>query len=129
MAKSKVVIVYSPYQARRRAVIVPDANDPPDWDEVHVPAHIARETAPGERAVTIPIGLYHLIGPDAALQQILGRPPQSSRHAVVDPGGKVVSFIHVDSAIFPVVFRDGHTIKPDPNGRAKVGDLVHRMIL
>ena len=112
---SKVVIVYSPGQALRRTVIIPD-------DDSQVPIHVAN-VVPGEAVVVVSLGLYRLIGPDACLEQVLGRKKQSDRCAVVDGRGVVIGLMPMDPAI------DRHhplgTLYADPEGKAVVGTGYH----
>jgi hypothetical protein len=122
MSRSLVVIGYSPAQARRRSVAVPD-------DDSEVPGLVALFRKMGEATVVVSLGLYRLIGPDAALQQVLGRAPVKDRCALVDAGGVVRGFVGADPGIDRLpVHIDGHphTLRYDPDGTLQVGQGVHR---
>jgi hypothetical protein len=117
MAQSQVVIVYSPGQALRRTVVIPD-------DDSQVPIH-TQNLQPGEAAVVVSLGLYRLVGPDAALASVLGRTAISDRCALADATGKVIGLIRADPAIdrrHPL-----GTLYHDPGAKAKVGGGVHNL--
>lgn len=114
---TKVVIVYSPGQALRRTVIIPD-------DDRQVPLHV-RNVAPGEAVLVGSLGLYRLIGPDEMLRRVLGRKSVSDRCAVVDARGVVIGHIGADPAI-DRNYRHG-TLHHDPEGRTVVGQGYHHL--
>lgn len=111
MPASQVLIGYSPTLGARRTVVVPDT-------DAQVPGLAAWLKGTGEAVLLAPYGDYLLYGPDALLARYLGRQPQSDRCAVVSAAGVVVALVHADPAL------DTHpagTLRPDPHGRAAVG--------
>jgi len=116
LAQTKVVIVYSPDQCRRRVAYVPD-------DDAEVPgllAHVANFDSRlglmvGDR------GDYHRLGLDEMLKRFTGRPPSSDRCIVKGADGTVAAVIHGDPTL------DTHPlgqILHDITGNARVGQMV-----
>jgi hypothetical protein len=110
MARTQVVIVYSPNQGIRRTTIIPD-------DDSQIPVH-TKNIAPGEAVMVGTLSDYRRMGPDAMLARFLGRKPTTDTCAVINAAGIVVHVIRADPAI------DRHTagrLHRDTNGKAVVG--------
>lgn len=114
MPASKVVIVYSPGQALRRVVTIPD-------DDSQVPALVANVSR-GERVLVTSLGLYRLIGPDAILERVTGRKRTSDYCAVVDGRGVVIGHLCADPAIDRL---RGATLYHDPDRLTVHGQGIH----
>ncbi len=90
MPATKVGIIYSIAQRRRRVVIVPD-------DDAQLNSIIVRT---GEKFITQGMLAYRAVGPDLAVRQDAGGFPRSDRCAVVnDALQRVVRHIHADDNI------------------------------
>lgn len=110
MARTQVVIVYSPGQGRVRTVVIPD-------DDSQVVVH-TRNLMPGEAVLVGTLADYQKYGPDAMLARFLGRQPTTDRCAVVNSAGFVVGIVRADPAI------DWHPagrLHRDPQLKAVVG--------
>ena len=77
MPQTQIVIVYSPNQNKRRAVITPD-------DDSQVPIHTAN-IVKGEAVLVGSLSDYQQIGPDAMLAAFTGQQPTSDRCIVISP--------------------------------------------
>lgn len=119
MAKTKVVIVYSPGQALRRTVIIPS-------DDAQVPMHTAN-LAPGEAVMVGSLWDYRAMGPDMMLFRHVWRSPATDRCAIINPAGYVVAVSRMDPAIdrLPPL----HRFHRDPKGVAVVGRLAKNLPL
>lgn len=118
MPRTKVVIVYSPGQARRRTVILPD-------DDSQVPVH-TRNIAPGEAVLVGTLTDYRRYGPDVMLERYTGRKAQADRCAVINHAGYVVGIIQAD----PVIDRHpAGRLHRDPAGVAVVGHSCKNLSL
>ena len=109
MAQTKVVIVYSPNQNLRRAVIKPD-------DDSQIPIHTAN-IAKGEAVLVGSLSDYQTIGPDAMLAAHTGKQPTSDR-CIVHGNGQVMAVVRGDPLI------DTHplgTVALDTTGQAYAG--------
>lgn len=103
---TKVGILYSLAQRRRRALVIPDRDD-----------QLPLTPRPGEGYVEQSIEDYLALGPDHAVEQVAGGAPLPDRCALVDAGGIVRGGVQGDPAIDSV---------PDrvmvPHARAQTGD-------
>lgn len=109
MPATKVIIIYSPNQNRRRTVIIPD-------DDSQIPIHTAN-IVKGEAVLVGDISDYRSIGPDAMLVAHTGKQPSSDR-CIVHSNGKVVACVLGDPLI------DTHpagALTIDNTGKATVG--------
>lgn len=109
MAQTKVVIVYSPNQNKRRTVIIPD-------DDSHISIHTAN-IVKGEAVMVGNLSDYQFIGPDALLANFIGQQPTSDR-CIVYANGQVQAVVLGDPSI------DKHplgTLAIDTTGQAYVG--------
>lgn len=91
MAQTKVIIIYSANQNRRRTVIKPH-------DDSHV-YHHALNIAPGERVLIGTLADYDSIGPDVMLEKHTGQKASSDRCVVVDADGNVTHGLKADPLI------------------------------
>lgn len=114
MPASHVLIGYSPALGRLRTCVVPD-------DDAQLPGLAVWLRGMGEAVLACPRGDYLQYGPDALLARHLGRQPQPDRCAVVNASGVVVALVHADPALD--THPDGF-LRPDPHGRAVVGQLA-----
>lgn len=121
MSKSLVVISYSPSLLSRREVVVPDATDPPNWDQNNLPGHVARLRALGEGVLIGTLADYHSIGPDAMLARQFSLPAVSDRCLVVNGFGTVIAVQRADPKM------DQHKLGRmvhDPQGLAVDGSSI-----
>lgn len=106
MTATKVGILFSVSQRRRRAVILPDSDD-----------QLPLTPRPGEGYVEQSLADFHTLGPDHAVEQAAGGPPLPDRCAVVASNGEVVGALAGDPAIDGV---PGHSLVP--HAQARRGD-------
>lgn len=91
MPQTKVIIVYSPSQNKRRTVIIPD-------DDSQVNIH-ATNIAKGEAVFIGSLLDYQTIGPDAMLIAHTNQQASSDRYAIIDGVGNVVLMALLDPLI------------------------------
>jgi hypothetical protein len=113
MSKTQIIIVYSPTQALRRTVIIPD-------DDSQVSMH-TKNIQPGECVVVGLLSDYRLYGPDAMLSRYLNRQATTDRCAVIDHTGTVVGIVNADPAIDRLPL---HRLHRDPQNKAIIGQLA-----
>lgn len=129
MAQTKVVIIYSPNQNRRRTVVKPD-------DDSQIDLHL-NNIIKGEAAFVGTLADYETIGPDAMLEAYTGKTPSSDRCIVVH-NNTVIAVVCADplidtwnsdvtqsntnvlsaSSIAPAIIAD-------PTGNSQIGDIIN----
>lgn len=91
MAATKVGIIFSLAQRRRRYMLIPDSD-----------AELPLKPQAGEGYVEQPMADYKARGPDAAVQDATGGPPLSAVCQLLDAGSNVLGTVIADPLI------DGH---------------------